>query len=192
MQPARHLLLAVALSSSMQASLSTRCHGLLVTPKPSMLCQKSALPRLASSGCSTSCSLNSSVACRPKAVERRTVVVEARGGGNVARGGSGSNISLFDRAIGSVVYLLPFFNSFVYGRFLLYMYPAVRSAISPLLPVVALYNSVPFASLFAFFGIYLGETGRIQPVMCQVTGCHCQTRTNSHSMQSIKVSLLIF
>ena len=141
----------------MQASLSTRCLGLLANTKPSILCQKSALPRLASYGFSTSGSLNVSAACRSKAVGRRAVVIEARGGGNVARGGSGSNISLFDRAIGSVVYLLPFFNSFVYGRFLLYMYPAVRSAISPLLPVLQAYQSVPYASLIAFFGIYLGE-----------------------------------
>eukprot|EP00798_Chlamydomonas_sp_ICE-L_P023941 gene23941-9509_t len=98
---------------------------------------------------------------KPSFSRRGSVAVEARGGGRLP-GGNGGNMrrgsmpQALDRAIASVVYLLPFFNSLVYGRFLMYMYPAVRSAMSPIMPIIQAYNSIPFGSLVVFFGIYLG------------------------------------
>jgi hypothetical protein len=35
-------------------------------------------------------------------------------------------------------------------------YPTLKAVIKPILPAVASFYSVPFASMIAFFGIYLG------------------------------------
>uniref|UniRef100_A0A2N9IIU3 Protein TIC 20 n=1 Tax=Fagus sylvatica TaxID=28930 RepID=A0A2N9IIU3_FAGSY len=61
-----------------------------------------------------------------------------------------------DRLISAVAYTLPFFNSLQYGRFLFHQYPPLASLINPLLPLLSLYRSVPYASFVAFFALYLG------------------------------------
>jgi uncharacterized membrane protein len=74
-----------------------------------------------------------------------------------ARAGSYSpQPSIPDRVLAAVPYLLPLLHSFQYGRFLLYTTPVLRQAVSPIFPLLQLYNSVPFAHMIAFFGIYIG------------------------------------
>ncbi|XP_050205752.1 protein TIC 20-II, chloroplastic [Mercurialis annua] len=61
-----------------------------------------------------------------------------------------------DRLISAVAYTLPFFNSLQYGRFLFTQYPSLGILFDPLIPLLSLYRSVPYASFVAFFGLYLG------------------------------------
>jgi uncharacterized membrane protein len=58
--------------------------------------------------------------------------------------------------VSALPYILPFLDAFSYGRFLIYQYPLIRQAITPLAPVLGLYSSVPFAPLLCFFGVYIG------------------------------------
>ncbi|XP_030472282.2 protein TIC 20-II, chloroplastic [Syzygium oleosum] len=61
-----------------------------------------------------------------------------------------------DRLISAAAYTLPFFNSLQYGRFLFLKYPSLSFLFDPLLPLLSLYKSVPYASFVAFFALYLG------------------------------------
>ncbi|KAL6988844.1 Protein TIC 20-II, chloroplastic [Sarracenia purpurea var. burkii] len=61
-----------------------------------------------------------------------------------------------DRLISTAAYFLPLFNGLQYGRFLLAQYPVLGAALEPILPLLALYRSVPYASFVAFFALYLG------------------------------------
>uniref|UniRef100_A0A2P2PLQ6 Protein TIC 20 n=1 Tax=Rhizophora mucronata TaxID=61149 RepID=A0A2P2PLQ6_RHIMU len=61
-----------------------------------------------------------------------------------------------DRLASAAAYALPFFNALPYGRFLLSQYPSLRFLFEPLIPLLSLYHSIPFASFVAFFGLYLG------------------------------------
>ncbi|KAI4310858.1 hypothetical protein MLD38_035805 [Melastoma candidum] len=61
-----------------------------------------------------------------------------------------------DRLISAASYALPFFNSLQYGRFVFLAYPRLSLLLEPLLPVVSLYRSLPYASFVAFFALYLG------------------------------------
>ncbi|GAV92413.1 hypothetical protein CFOL_v3_35792 [Cephalotus follicularis] len=61
-----------------------------------------------------------------------------------------------DRLISAVAYTLPFFNSIQYGRFLFMQYPSLGLLFDPLLPLLSLYKSIPYASFVAFFALYLG------------------------------------
>ncbi|XP_051143861.1 protein TIC 20-II, chloroplastic [Andrographis paniculata] len=61
-----------------------------------------------------------------------------------------------DRLISAASYFLPFFNGLQYGRFLFTKYPALAAPLEPLLPLLSLYHSVPYASFVTFFGLYLG------------------------------------
>jgi len=47
-------------------------------------------------------------------------------------------------------------NAFVYARFLYHMQPLVKACLQPLLPAIAGYSKIPFASFIAFFALYLG------------------------------------
>lgn len=96
----------------------------------------------------------------------QSVMVEARGrsGGSGANrqppppnGGyrSTSSPQIADRIIAAIPYILPFFAAIQYGRYLFFMYPAVRAAIQPVLPAISLYHSIPFGSFICFFGLYL-------------------------------------
>lgn len=96
---------------------------------------------------------------------RRTcVLVEARrGGGSSSRGGGSASYpmrpstpAVTDRIIACIPYLLPFLDTFMYGRYLFYQLPLLRTAIQPILPALALYHSIPFAPLVCFFGVYIG------------------------------------
>lgn len=95
-----------------------------------------------------------------------SVMVEARGRGS-SSGGSGaswppsgggyrpSSPQITDRVIAALPYILPFFAAIQYGRYLFFMYPAIRAAIQPVLPALSLYHSIPFGSFICFFGLYL-------------------------------------
>ncbi|XP_010545032.1 PREDICTED: protein TIC 20-II, chloroplastic [Tarenaya hassleriana] len=61
-----------------------------------------------------------------------------------------------ERVISIASYALPFFNSLQYGRFLFVQYPRLGLLFDPLVPILNLYRSVPYASFVAFFGLYLG------------------------------------
>ncbi|XAR65801.1 hypothetical protein NMG60_11011750 [Bertholletia excelsa] len=61
-----------------------------------------------------------------------------------------------DRLISAAAYFLPFFNGLQYGRFLFAQYPSLGVAFQPILPLLSLYRSVPYASFVAFFALYLG------------------------------------
>ncbi|XP_030540799.1 protein TIC 20-II, chloroplastic [Rhodamnia argentea] len=61
-----------------------------------------------------------------------------------------------DRLISAAAYTLPFFNSLQYGRFLFLKYPSLSLLFDPILPLLSLYKSVPYASFVAFFALYLG------------------------------------
>ena len=91
-----------------------------------------------------------------------------------------------NRVVACLPYFLPFLNAFSYGRFLISMwvtavqhwllgaqspaapsppdhllliccrYPAVKTFVKPFLPTLVMYHSIPFGSLIAFFGLYVG------------------------------------
>ncbi|EPS63691.1 hypothetical protein M569_11094, partial [Genlisea aurea] len=61
-----------------------------------------------------------------------------------------------DRLISAASYFLPLFNGLQYGRYLFAKYPAVAAPLEPLLPLLSLYHSLPYASFVTFFGLYLG------------------------------------
>lgn len=61
-----------------------------------------------------------------------------------------------ERLISVAAYCLPFFNGLQYGRFLLMQYPSLGLVLEPILPILSLYRSVPYASFVAFFALYLG------------------------------------
>jgi uncharacterized membrane protein len=61
-----------------------------------------------------------------------------------------------DRLISAASYFLPLLNGLQYGRFLVAQYPRILGPpMEPLLPLLSLYHSVPYASFVAFFGLYL-------------------------------------
>ncbi|GAQ90946.1 hypothetical protein KFL_007060030 [Klebsormidium nitens] len=59
------------------------------------------------------------------------------------------------RVVAGLAYLLPLLDGIRYGRFLFQQYPFTEVVLQPILPLVQLYNSVPFSSLVAFFALYL-------------------------------------
>ncbi|KAJ6693759.1 hypothetical protein OIU85_004529 [Salix viminalis] len=61
-----------------------------------------------------------------------------------------------DRLVSAVSYTLPFFNSLQYGRFLFTKYPSLALLVDPVIPLLSLYRSIPYASFVAFFALYLG------------------------------------
>ncbi|KAG8380325.1 hypothetical protein BUALT_Bualt06G0003900 [Buddleja alternifolia] len=61
-----------------------------------------------------------------------------------------------DRLISATSYFLPFFNGLQYGRFLFMKYPILAAPFEPLIPLLSLYHSIPYASFVTFFALYLG------------------------------------
>lgn len=60
-----------------------------------------------------------------------------------------------DRIFASLPYLLPLIDGIVFGSFLFRQFPVVALVFSPLLPLVALYRSIPFSGLIIFFALFL-------------------------------------
>ncbi|CAN1262189.1 Protein TIC 20-II, chloroplastic [Linum perenne] len=89
--------------------------------------------------------------------QRRPITVAARLSGNNNNNSNTATTPATDRLISALAYTLPFFNSLQYGRFLFAQFPSVSALLlEPILPLLSLYRSLPYASFVAFFGIYLG------------------------------------
>jgi len=61
-----------------------------------------------------------------------------------------------DRIFACLPYLLPLIDGLQFGQFLFEQFPVLNLLIVPLLPVLQIYNTVPFAGLIIFFALYLG------------------------------------
>lgn len=61
-----------------------------------------------------------------------------------------------DRLLSAASYFFPFFNGLQYGRFVLSQYPILAVPLKPILPLLSLYHSIPYASFISFFALYLG------------------------------------
>ncbi|KAG5549607.1 hypothetical protein RHGRI_014801 [Rhododendron griersonianum] len=61
-----------------------------------------------------------------------------------------------DRLVSAVAYVLPLIKGLSYGRFLYAKYPTLATSLEPILPLLNLYHSIPYASLVSFFALYLG------------------------------------
>lgn len=104
----------------------------------------------------SSCFSGARLACAPRQRPARPGGGARRSSGLVEARYRGSSPDIAERLLAAVPYLLPFLDSFGYGRFLFYQYPLITRVIAPLAPLVSLYASLPFAPLLAFFGVYLG------------------------------------
>lgn len=61
-----------------------------------------------------------------------------------------------DRLISAASYFLPFLNGFQYGRYLFMQYPNLAPLLEPVIRLLGVYRSVPYASFVAFFALFLG------------------------------------
>jgi uncharacterized membrane protein len=71
---------------------------------------------------------------------------------------NGSTTPVADRIWGALPYLLPLMDALMYGDAnpLFNQFPVLQALAIPLLPVLAIYRSFPFAGLLIFLGLYLG------------------------------------
>jgi uncharacterized membrane protein len=60
-----------------------------------------------------------------------------------------------DRIFACLPYLLPLMHGFAFGIFLLREFPVLQYLFIPLIPLLQIYSSIPFASLIVFFALYL-------------------------------------
>lgn len=60
-----------------------------------------------------------------------------------------------DRIFASLVYLLPLFDAFPFGKFLFSQVPQLGLVYLPFMPLMQIYYSFPFASLIVFFVLFL-------------------------------------
>ncbi|MBV8883536.1 MAG: hypothetical protein JO235_05985 [Chroococcidiopsidaceae cyanobacterium CP_BM_RX_35] len=60
-----------------------------------------------------------------------------------------------DRIFACLPYLLPLIHAIGFGIVLFSTFPALQVILVPLLPVMAIYQSVPFADLVVFFALFL-------------------------------------
>lgn len=60
-----------------------------------------------------------------------------------------------DRIFASLPYLLPLVNGLAFGSFLLSQFPPLRIILIPILPVLAIYNAIPFAGIIIFFALFM-------------------------------------
>ena len=60
-----------------------------------------------------------------------------------------------DRIFACLPYLLPLMHGFTLGVFLLQEFPVLQYLFLPLIPLLQIYSSIPFASLIVFFALYL-------------------------------------
>jgi uncharacterized membrane protein len=60
-----------------------------------------------------------------------------------------------DRIFASLPYLLPIMSGLPFGSLLLRQFPALGILFLPLQPVIAIYNTIPFAGLVVFFLLFL-------------------------------------
>lgn len=60
-----------------------------------------------------------------------------------------------DRIFASLPYLLPLIDGIVFGSYLFRQFPVLGLVFSPLIPLVLIYNSIPFLGLIIFFALFL-------------------------------------
>lgn len=60
-----------------------------------------------------------------------------------------------ERIFACLPYLLPLMHGFTFGVFLLREFPVLQYLFLPLIPLLQIYSSIPFASLIVFFALYL-------------------------------------
>ncbi|OCR00100.1 hypothetical protein BCD67_20680 [Oscillatoriales cyanobacterium USR001] len=60
-----------------------------------------------------------------------------------------------ERIFACLPYLLPLIDGLKFGSFLFQQFPVIRLFFIPLIPVLQIYNSIPFADLIIFFTLYL-------------------------------------
>ncbi|HEY9810813.1 MAG TPA: Tic20 family protein [Halomicronema sp.] len=60
-----------------------------------------------------------------------------------------------ERIFAALPYLLPLADGIGFGTFLFKQFPILGVIFLPILPVINLYNSIPFAGLIVFFALYL-------------------------------------
>ncbi|KAJ7525191.1 hypothetical protein O6H91_17G040600 [Diphasiastrum complanatum] len=82
----------------------------------------------------------------------KTVVGKKR---NVRVQASKESVEVDERIIAALGYLLPFLDGVQYGRFLFMQFPATQALLQPFLPLLGFYKTYPFASVVAFFTLYL-------------------------------------
>ncbi|MEO0013605.1 MAG: hypothetical protein RLZZ535_1994 [Cyanobacteriota bacterium] len=61
-----------------------------------------------------------------------------------------------DRSFGALIYLFPLIYSLPFGIILLSQFPWLAQFFSPVIALYGVTNSLPFASLIIFFGLWLG------------------------------------
>lgn len=66
------------------------------------------------------------------------------------------SIPALERFYASLLYLLPLLDGIVFGVFLFRQFPPLQLLFLPLLPVLQVYNSFPFAGLIIFFVLLFG------------------------------------
>lgn len=64
-------------------------------------------------------------------------------------------VTVKDRILACLPYILPLIEGLVFGRFLFLQFPALQVLFVPLAPVILLYSSIPFAGLIIFFALFL-------------------------------------
>ncbi len=60
-----------------------------------------------------------------------------------------------DRIFACLPYLLPLVEGIGFGRYLFTQFPPLRLILIPILPVIQIYNSLPFAGLIIFFALFM-------------------------------------
>ena len=61
-----------------------------------------------------------------------------------------------DRSFGALIYLFPLIYSLPFGIILLSQFPWLTAFFAPVIALYGITNSLPFASLIIFFGLWLG------------------------------------
>ena len=61
-----------------------------------------------------------------------------------------------ERIFACLPYLLPLIDGLQFGQFLFRQFPVLGLFFVPIVPVLKIYQTVPFAGLIIFFGLYLG------------------------------------
>lgn len=60
-----------------------------------------------------------------------------------------------DRIFACLPYLLPLIEGLAFGGFIFQQFPALQVVLLPLLPILQVYSSIPFAGLIIFFALLL-------------------------------------
>jgi hypothetical protein len=66
-----------------------------------------------------------------------------------------SSTTVSDRIFACLPYLLPLVEGLMLGRFIFAQFPVLQTLFIPLLPILQVYASIPFAGLIIFFALLL-------------------------------------